>query len=95
MKFPRKTIVPGLGSKWLCIVDFFGIGSIGEISYQSGEIYKSKSDGMITDGFGNEYFWRKPNDKTPFNIVFDLSKYFRQIPRNKRYNGKYYKYKEG
>ena len=82
MEFSRKTIVPGLGSKWLCIEDFSG--SIGRISYQSGKIYKSNTTGKITDDCGNEYFWIKPQCDSNIEITFDLYRHFRQLPRNKR-----------
>ena len=76
-KGPRK------GSKWLCIKNFppeHGKGLVGlsHISYTSGIVYKSVYDGKIMDNNWVSYFWSNQN------TVFNLYKYFRQIPRNKR-----------
>ena len=70
---------PYRGSKWLCIKNFpsrYGEG----LSYTSGIIYKSIYDYQIMDNSGVSYYWSNRDS------VFNLYKYFRRIPRNKRWN---------
>jgi len=92
MLYYSKTgiVSPRLGSRWLCIKD---VDISHNVIYRKGKIYRSETDGRITDGIGEEYYWTGINSD---KIIFNLFNYFELIPRNKRYNGKYYyKYKEG
>ena len=80
MLYYSKTgiVSPRLGSKWLCIKD---VAISHNVIYRKGKIYRSETDGRITDGIGEEYYWTGINSD---KIIFNLFNYFELIPRNKR-----------
>ena len=78
MYYKESFITPSNGNRWLCIKTFYRSLESGGIRYTTGKIYKSPVNGGITDDYGNICCWNN------INHIFNLFKYFKQIPRNKR-----------